>query len=120
MTRSLSLRSLLVLAALALGLSIAGCGNGGVGRDGDVVGGPCSASGGCAGGSECLTSSMYPGGTCSVSCVTQSDCPGSSVCVTEGGGQCVLPCSSASDCRTGYGCTDRSTAGGGHAFVCIL
>ena len=97
----------------------AGCGPTGVGRDGNVVGGPCSGSGGCAAGSTCLTSTMDPGGTCSVSCTRQSDCPGNSVCVTEGGGQCVLPCGSASDCRAGYACTERSTPTG-HANVCIL
>jgi hypothetical protein len=100
--------------------SIVGCGPSGVGRDGNVVGGPCSSISDCAGGSTCLTSTMYPGGTCSVRCATQSDCPSHSVCVTEGGGQCVLPCGSASDCRAGYACTDRSTPSGGHAMVCIL
>jgi hypothetical protein len=62
---------------------------------------------------------MYPGGTCSVSCTTQSDCPSHSICVTEGGGQCVLPCTTAADCRAGYSCTDRSTPTD-HALVCIL
>lgn len=105
--------------ALALLALAAGCSSGTVGHNGDVVGGPCSASGGCADGSECLTSSMYPGGTCSVSCTTQDDCPSGSTCVTEGGGRCVLPCSASSDCRDGYGCTERSTPDG-HAMVCIL
>jgi hypothetical protein len=106
--------------AFVLSIVAAGCGNGSVGREGDVVGGPCTSGGGCAGGSECLTSSMYPGGTCSVSCTTQGDCPSGSTCVTEGGGRCVLPCGSASDCRAGYACTERSTPGDGHANVCVL
>ena len=105
-------------AALVLVFS-SGCGSTGVGRDGNVVGGPCTSSQSCAGGSSCLTATMYPGGTCSVHCTTQADCPDHSVCVTETGGQCVLPCASASDCRAGYACTDRSTPTG-HALVCML
>lgn len=114
------LRRMIGAAVLVSVVGAAGCGPTGVGRSGDVVGGPCSATGGCAAGSTCLTSTMYPGGTCSVHCSQQSDCPSGSTCVTEGGGQCVLPCNSASDCRAGYGCTDRSTPSGGHANVCIL
>lgn len=110
--------ALLFSLAFTLAL-VSGCGPSGIGKDGNVVGGPCSA-GGCAAGSTCLTSTMYPGGTCSVHCTTQADCPGNTVCVSEGGGQCVLSCNSASDCRAGYGCTDRSTISGGHANVCIL
>lgn len=98
--------------------ALIGCGNGGVGRDGDVVGGPCS-SGGCAGGSTCLEASMYPDGMCSIDCTTQADCPSGTACITEGGGQCVLSCDGADDCRDGYGCLEKSTPGDGHAFVCI-
>ena len=106
------------LAALALA-ALAGCGQSAVGRNGDVVGGPCSGGGGCASGSVCETASMYPGGMCSVTCDSQADCPGNSACITEGGGRCVLRCSSSSDCRDGYGCNEKSTPGDGHANVCI-
>jgi len=115
----MSVKRLAVVTIVAFAMLFSGCGPSGVGRDGNVVGGPCTASGGCAAGATCLTSTMYPGGTCSVHCASQSDCPSGSVCVTEGGGQCVLPCSTASDCRAGYGCTDRSTPTS-HAMVCIL
>jgi hypothetical protein len=107
-----------VLACVLVAVVAAGCGSG-VGRDGDVVGGSCTASGGCAGGSECLIASMYPGGMCTVDCETQADCPSGSVCVQESGGTCLLACSSSSDCRDGYGCEDKSTVGDGHATVCI-
>lgn len=108
--------ALCLVAALSSGL--AGCGQS-VGRNGDVVGGPCTASGGCAAGSVCETASMYPGGVCSVTCTSQSDCPSGSTCVTESGGRCLQTCSSASDCREGYGCEEKSTPGDGHGMVCI-
>lgn len=107
-----------VLTGALLAVLAPGCGSG-VGRDGDVVGGSCTASGGCAGGSSCLTDSMYPGGMCTVDCDTQADCPGGSVCVQESGGTCLLACRSAGDCRDGYGCEDKSTVDDGHATVCI-
>ena len=112
-------RALSFFALLGVSTFVVACGPTGVGRDGNVVGGPCSSSSGCAGGSTCLTSTMYPGGTCSVACTTQADCPSHSVCVTEGGGQCVLPCATSAECRTGYTCTERSTPTD-HALVCIL
>ncbi len=108
------------ISAIALvgAMWLAACGQT-VGKTGDVVGGPCTATSGCASGSVCETASMYPGGQCAVACETQADCPGGSVCITEGGGRCVLACSSASDCRDGYGCNEKSTPGDGHATVCI-
>jgi len=107
----------MALAALAVLVAI-GCGDGGVGREGDVVGGPCEA-GGCAGGSTCLVDTMFPGGTCTVECETQADCPGGTVCVQEGGGTCLLACDAADDCREGYGCIEKSTMPEGSALVCI-
>ncbi len=111
-------RTLLFFLLLALALFATACG-GGVGTDGDVVGGTCSGASDCAGGSSCLMDSMYPDGTCTVSCSSQDDCPGGSTCVTESGGRCLLSCSSDSDCREGYNCEEKSTPGDGHAFVCI-
>lgn len=110
-------RAGIVVAVLAIVAAI-GCGNGGVGTEGDVVGGPCT-EGGCAGGSSCLVASMYPGGTCTVDCTTQADCPDGTVCVQESGGTCLLACDSADDCRDGYGCIEKSTEPDGHALVCI-
>jgi hypothetical protein len=106
-----------MMLAFPFGL-VAGCGQT-VGRTGDVVGGPCSASAGCAAGSVCETASMYPGGMCALPCDSLSDCPSGSACITEGGGRCVLRCASASDCRDGYGCNEKSTPGDGNAMVCI-
>ena len=114
---------LLLRAAFFSSLVMVGCtaaGGGSVGRNGDVVGGTCTATSGCAAGSECLTASMYPGGMCSVVCTAQSGCPTGSTCITEGGGRCVLPCGSAADCRAGYECIRKSLQGrDGEASVCI-
>jgi hypothetical protein len=107
-----------LLLVLALGSLAVGCGQS-VGRQGDVVGGPCTATGGCASGSTCETASMYPGGMCSIVCDAQSDCPNGTTCVTEGGGRCLLACNSASDCRDGYNCAQKSVPGGGESPVCI-
>lgn len=108
--------------AFALVVAISACsgnGNGGsVGKEGDVVGGPCTADE-CAGGSTCLVNTMYPGGMCTLACETQDDCPSGTVCVQESGGTCLLACTSATDCREGYDCLEKSTMPSGHAMVCI-
>jgi len=104
-------------AALLL-VTVIGCGDGGVGKDGDIVGGPCTA-GGCAGGSTCRVATMYPGGTCVVDCASQSDCPDGTACVQESGGVCLLACTDATDCRDGYSCTELSAEPAGRARVCI-
>lgn len=113
------MRSLRGLALAASMLWVVGCGNGGVGTDGDVVGGACDAAGGCAGGSFCIVEGDFPGGTCSIMCDSQADCPSGSACVTENGGVCLLACESNGDCREGYACEEKSAPGDGHAFVCI-
>jgi hypothetical protein len=110
-------RARIMVAFLGI-VTAVGCGSGGVGTEGDVVGGPCS-EGDCAGGSSCLVATMYPGGTCTVDCTTQADCPDGTVCVQESGGTCLLACDSADDCRDGYGCIEKSTEPDGHALVCI-
>lgn len=111
-------RSWIACVGGALLLSLWGCGGESVGKDGDVVGGSC-AEGTCADGSECLTASMYPEGTCSVACSSQDDCPDGSTCVQESGGRCLLACSGDGDCRDGYSCIEKSTEPDGHGLVCL-
>ena len=107
------------IALLGLTMTaLVACGDGGIGNTGDVVGGPCTADS-CAGGSTCLLDTMLPGGTCTMSCTTQADCPDGTVCVQESGGTCLLACSTASDCRDGYGCNVKSTLPAGSGHVCI-
>jgi hypothetical protein len=105
---------------LALCGTLIGCGGGGVGNDGDVVGGPCSSNADCARGSECATGGDFPGGTCTVRCVDDRDCPGGTACIDESGGICLLLCDFDTDCRIGYECDDQSRRGhSGSATVCI-
>ena len=117
-----------VLAPVALGLWLgASCNNqhghggggcGGVGPEGDVVGGPCRNDGDCS--DRCLRGDDYPDGTCSVRCDDDRDCPDSTFCVERSGGTCLLACDVNADCRPGYRCRDRDREGGpGEVPVCI-
>ncbi len=91
----------------------------GVGVDGDVVGGPCSATEGCAASSECIDDGAFPGGTCVVTCESQSDCPEGSFCISSEGGVCLLGCETQDDCREDYICEGKSREDGdGEAKVC--
>lgn len=108
--------------AMAFGCSVAltGCGGGGVGNSGDVVGGPCSQDAQCAPGSRCVTGGDFPDGTCTVVCADDRDCPGGTACIDEEGGVCLLLCDFDTDCRHGYECDDQSRRGhSGSATVCI-
>lgn len=113
-------RSVLCSISFLVLSAIAGCGSGGVGKSGDVVGGPCAGDGDCAGGSVCLVEGDFPGGTCTVRCTSQADCPNGSACVQENGGTCLLACSSNGDCRGEYMCEAKSNLGrSGESLVCI-
>lgn len=108
-------RSFLVLALLCF----SGCA-GSVGPSGDVVGGPCTATGGCAGGSRCLVEGDFPGGSCTIDCTGPGMCPSGSMCVQENGGTCLDLCSSDADCREGYSCVSKSLLNtSGEALVCM-
>lgn len=104
------------LLVFVFSLVLAACG--GVGNEGEVVGGPCTTDNDCD--KRCLTSGDFPGGTCSLTCAKHEDCPSGSRCVSEEGGVCLLECSEPGDCRGGYTCKGESNkAGGGESLVCI-
>ena len=110
-------------ALIALGACLlVACGDdagGGVGNEGDVVGGPCTANTECADGSECLDEGDFPQGTCTVECASDEDCPSGSVCISSEGGVCLLSCTSDDECRNGYNCEGKSREdGGGEVNVC--
>ena len=110
----------LIIASSACSLLFAGCGNG-VGPEGKVVGGTCSASTVCAGGSFCLSGGDFPSGTCSVRCSkVDPSCPAGSTCVDKEGGVCLLTCGATIECRPGYQCKGkRRIDDSGEALVCI-
>lgn len=116
-TSAFRIRVLSLLAACTALLIASGCG-GGVGNDGDLVGGSCRDSDDCA--EFCATGSDFPEGTCTVSCRDDVDCPSGTACIDEDGGVCLLLCNFDTDCRRGYECDDESRQGHpGDASVCI-
>lgn len=114
-----------VLLAFGLGASCGspgghggGGGCDGAGPDSDLVGGSCRNDGDCV--ERCLRGDEFPGGTCSVECDEDRDCPDGTACIDESGGVCLLSCGRDSDCRGGYDCEDESREGGpGKTAVCI-
>ena len=74
------MKRVIVIAGTLVLVAASGCSSGGVGTEGDVVGGSCADDGQCADGSRCLVESDFPGGTCTVNCESQDDCPDGSTC----------------------------------------
>lgn len=114
-----------------LGLSCAngtcevGAPDGGTQKDGGTSG-TLPIGSACTVNSQCLSGSCriagFPGGYCTRSCTTSSDCPGGARCGADPGdstGQsrlCLASCApsgSAATCRNGYVCDQRNVSGGG-------
>lgn len=97
---------------------LASCGGGdGVGKEGSVVGGPCSGAGDCE--FRCQTGGDFPGGTCVKPCSTDEDCPDGTFCIDTEGGLCMLGCETPDDCRGGYTCKGETNRGHlGDSLVC--
>ncbi|AKJ00438.1 serine protease [Archangium gephyra] len=83
-----------------------------------VVGKPCTSDGQCGTAGLCVTASQgYPGGYCTLECLTAA-CPVGSKCYanTEGTeAYCYATCTgmgSQGTCRTGYVCYDDGAGGG--------
>lgn len=109
-----TLRTILIIFIASVG-SLA-CGNG-VGNGGDLVGGSCDSSDDCV--ERCERGEDFPGGTCTVSCLDDGDCPGGTLCVDEEGGICLLRCDLTSECRLGYICDTQDRRGApGEVLVC--
>ncbi|MBA3462523.1 MAG: hypothetical protein H0T46_21370 [Deltaproteobacteria bacterium] len=106
------------LIALAF-IVLAGCG-----RDsGDIdsyIGNACARDSDCD--ERCyLNSGEFPGGFCSISCRSDSDCPSDTVCTDKEGGVCMFLCR-AVDCRDlgpGWQCMDKDNVNGGKDNICI-
>lgn len=124
--REASRRSALI--ALLVAAAAFGCGDDGnpaaqgsaVGKQGTVVGGPCTTTSGCAASSQCETDGDFPGGTCVVACSSDAQCPDGTRCISSKGGVCLLTCTTEADCRSGYPCQTKSREGAdGETKVCI-
>lgn len=112
MTRLLTL----ALTSLTSFLLLA-CGSSDVGTNGGLVGGACATDRDCE--SRCQTGGSFPGGTCTVSCRVDDDCPGGTFCIDTEGGICLLACELPRDCRAGYTCKGRPNRGRpGESLVC--
>ena len=110
------LRAGLMMGAL---LFAWGCG-GGVGVDGDVVGGSCRDDRDCDPEGRCLRNDDFPGGQCTLRCGNDGDCPSDTYCIEREGGVCALACQFSDECRGGYECKgQRSRERNGDRLVCI-
>ena len=104
----------LVLSAIAA----PGCGDDDVGFEGDLVGGACDTSSDCQ--YRCEDGDSFPGGTCTLPCNIDDDCPRGTHCIDRDDGLCLLACDVPADCREGYDCEGEENRGtGGDSLVCI-
>lgn len=96
----------------------AACGGHGAGDIDEVVGASCTSDRDCA--HRCFQDSDLPDGFCSLSCVTDNDCPIDTYCMSESGGMCMFACPPFDCSRLGAGwfCRDRGRRNGGSLNVC--
>jgi hypothetical protein len=103
--------------ALALGGS-RGCAGDEAGHESTLVGGPCEHDPDCD--DRCVEGGDFPGGTCTVDCAHDEDCPAGTRCVDRAGGVCLLACEHDPDCRGSYDCKHVDREGHpGEIAVCI-
>ena len=107
-----------MLRLIALIALFGACHGDQVGNNGSLVGGDCVNNGDCH--DVCQTGGDFPGGTCTVRCNNDDDCPVDTDCVQKAEGICLLQCSHPEDCRPGYTCKGVERRGaGGETLVCI-
>lgn len=114
------LRGTLLVLVISIASIVVGCSSD-VGNDGASVGGSCEVSVECTPDSVCRTGTRFPGGYCALSCDTNDDCPGGSVCTQEEGGICMVSCTTDGECRSaeGYACVAVEARGAaGTVNVC--
>jgi len=92
----LSVASRVLAVAAALALALAGCGVGGaVSR---TIGARCDRSDECD--DRCLPPGpVFPGGFCSVSCESSTDCPSDASCADLEAGVCLFDCRDDGECE---------------------
>jgi hypothetical protein len=107
-----------VLFPLGLAALLVHCHGDDVGHGGHLVGAACHDHHDCV--HRCVRGDNFPGGTCTVDCHDDFDCPDHTRCVDEAGGVCLLDCHDHHDCRGGYECRNIDRHGhGGRIHVCI-
>jgi len=98
-----------LLCAL-LSIAALGCGSSDVSRE---LGARCTAMADCD--ERCLPpDSEFPDGFCTVSCLSDSDCPTDSVCVDVEGGVCLYSCAADAGCAflgAGWTCQGEDRQG---------
>ena len=115
-----------VRASVLAVVLLLGCGDerppGTAGNESSLVGGPCMNNSECA-QRLCEDGSRFPGGMCTVSCGSSSQCPAGSSCgELNSGWVCLVSCRDTSECRQGYSCESVIEAGTNQASmlpVCI-
>lgn len=88
------------------------------------LGAECRSNSDCA--DRCLPpGDDYPGGFCTLDCLSDSECPSDTACVAAEGGVCLFLCMDARDCEfltssagEAWTCAQKDTLAGGMAFVC--
>jgi len=112
------LASRVLLASL---LSVAACGGHDLGSIDDTVGASCTSDRACADRCYQDNGDKFPGGFCSLACLSDNDCPTDTYCIKDAGGVCMFACP-AFDCSrlgAGYACRDKDSMTGGKVNVCI-
>jgi hypothetical protein len=101
-----------------LGVLAAACQHSDVSR---AIGARCNVAAECD--DRCLPPGTdYPGGFCTISCASRTDCPDGTTCADRQGGVCLFECASDLDCSflgTDWRCTAVDLHGGGiKVMVC--
>jgi len=106
--------------ALLVVLGTLGCADV-AGPDSVVVGGACTTDVDCE--RRCTHHGEFGAGMCTVSCITDNDCPEGAVCLEPDGGICGVSCASDRDCvdfGRAFVCKAKKRRSGGDALVCRL
>ena len=102
-------RPVLTIAAIALGLTLASCGDKAVDPTqpptGGAIGAACATSDECD-SQNCLTDPSFPGGYCIADCSADAQsCPSGASCASYATYQwCMDSCAKDDECRSGYIC----------------
>jgi len=83
-----------VVKAALLALALAACQDAAVSR---ALGAECTSDHECD--DVCATGGAWPEGMCTLSCMSDTDCPSEAACITDQGGICAYRCQTDMNCR---------------------